>query len=221
MKRYQGKARTRILNDDEIRAVWAAADSHGQFGVADCNQDENCYYTINATKHAMSKKPSKGNIGWVEYLHVDADPNEDESPEQFKARSQTLIEGFELQPTFIVDSGNGIQLLWKVEPAIEVTGPEDFADVEAHNYALAEALVPIHQPAISTDYFASRAPQTFPTGRSAGWAGSSVERDFSSRCNGHCNTYCHLWRRYRRAASIRNPILRVVWRSSRHEHGHS
>lgn len=139
MKRYQGKARTRILNDDEIRAVWAAADSHGQFGVADCNQDENCYYTINATKHAMSKKPSKGNIGWVEYLHVYADPNEDESPEQFKARSQTLIEGFELQPTFIVDSGNGIQLLWKVEPAIEVTGPEDFADVEAHNYALAEA----------------------------------------------------------------------------------
>ena len=87
----------------------------------------------------MQSKPRKSDIARVEYLHVDADPNDDESPDQFKARLRPKIEAFPQQPTFVVDSGNGIQLLWRLRPAVKIGGDEVIKDIEARNYALALA----------------------------------------------------------------------------------
>jgi putative DNA primase/helicase len=100
----------------------------------------NIYYTLNAVKSSVSKKPTKQQIAQIEYLHVDADPEAGETPEQFKARFLPTARKFHAKPTFIVDSGNGIQLLWRLQKPIPITGPEVIADIESRNLALAVAL---------------------------------------------------------------------------------
>src|SRR5262249_38990024 len=43
------------------------------------------------------------------------DPISGETPEQAKKRYLEAIENFALKPTFIIDSGNGIQVLWRLK----------------------------------------------------------------------------------------------------------
>jgi hypothetical protein len=50
------------------------------------------------------------------------------------------LETFEPFPTFVIDSGNGLQLLWRLERPVEITDGDVIADIEARNYALAERL---------------------------------------------------------------------------------
>jgi hypothetical protein len=100
----------------------------------------NIYYSVNPTKRALSSKAKKADIASVAYLHVDADPDGGESPEAFKERMADRLERFEPFPTFVVDSGNGLQYLWRLEQPVEVTDDKVIADIEARNYALAEQL---------------------------------------------------------------------------------
>jgi hypothetical protein len=100
----------------------------------------NVYYTANVCRVAMASKPKKADIATVEFLHVDADPAKDESPEEFKERMQPVIDQFEPKPTFEIDSGNGLQFLWQLQPPVEITSDEVIADIEARNFSLAERL---------------------------------------------------------------------------------
>jgi hypothetical protein len=97
------------------------------------------YYSINPCKTALQSKASKGDIARVEYLQVDADPRKDELPEVFKARMLAAIAAFGHYPTFIIDSGNGLQLLFRLSTAVEITDDAVIADIEARNHALAVA----------------------------------------------------------------------------------
>jgi Protein of unknown function (DUF3987) len=99
----------------------------------------NLYYSINPTKTRLSKKARKLDIGRVEYLHVDADPSPDETPEQFKAKLLPQIAAYQPKPAFVVDSGNGLQLLWRLREAVEITSNDVIEDIEARNHALALA----------------------------------------------------------------------------------
>jgi len=74
---------------------------------------KNIYYTPNLTG-VVTKKPTKDDITAVDYLHVDADPDPNETPEQFRTRMLPVFEGFEPKPGFIVESGNGLNVLWPV-----------------------------------------------------------------------------------------------------------
>jgi putative DNA primase/helicase len=100
------------------------------------NVDRNVYYTLNAVKTAVSSKPTKQHIAQVEYLHVDADPDAGETPEQFKTRFLPTVRAFRIAPTFIVDSGNGVQLLWRLKRPVAATGPDVVAGIEARNLGL-------------------------------------------------------------------------------------
>jgi hypothetical protein len=84
---------------------------------------ENVYYSVNPTKTALLSKASKDDIARIEYLHADADPSDDETPQAFKARMIPKIEAFPYPPTFVIDSGNGFHLLWRLQEPVEVTGP--------------------------------------------------------------------------------------------------
>ena len=99
---------------------------------------ENVYYSINPPKRHLQSKAKKEDIAEVVYLHVDADPRDDESPEEAKARIRQVLETFPHKPTFEVDSGNGLQFLWQLENPIELRDAEDIARTEARNHALAE-----------------------------------------------------------------------------------
>jgi hypothetical protein len=124
-----GDTLTRTFDNEQARRFIAAQNA----------AKKNLYYSINPTKTALSSKARKQDIARVEYLHVDADPNPDETPEDFKVRLMQRIEKYKCKPTFVVDSGNGIQLLWRLQRAIEITGDDVIEDIEARNHALALA----------------------------------------------------------------------------------
>jgi hypothetical protein len=111
-----------------------------EFIVEQNNQGKNVYYSINPIKGDVLKpKAEKNDIARIEYLQVDADPRDDESPDEFKQRLLQRVEEFPQRPILVVDSGNGIQLLWELAEPVENTGPNVIADIEARNHALAEA----------------------------------------------------------------------------------
>ena len=86
------------------------------------NGTSNLYYSVNPTKTAMNKKPAKTDIAAVEYLLADLDPRDNEKSEDAKARYLEQLNGtFEPKPTVVVNSGNGIQCLWKLATAIDLS----------------------------------------------------------------------------------------------------
>jgi hypothetical protein len=122
------------------------------------NGKRNLYYSVNPTKSDASKKAAKINISAIEYLLSDLDLVKDETSEAAKVRYLNQLNGsFKPKPTGIVDSGNGIQTLWRLKQAIDlsqyplaidnegkpVLGPEAakiVADVEDRTKAIMERL---------------------------------------------------------------------------------
>src|SRR5262249_9522466 len=89
----------------------------------------NLYYAVNPTRAAMSKKAAKTDVTAVQYAWADLDPADDETPEQAKARYLEQLNGaFAPQPTAVVDSGNGIQCLWRLEEPIALGEPVTIVD---------------------------------------------------------------------------------------------
>ncbi len=97
------------------------------------NLKANIYYSVNPTKTAVTKKPSKADVSLGEFVHVDLDPEDNETTDAAKARYLAEIETLSWKPTAIIDSGNGIHALWRLEPEV---GPEHFDQVEACNKAI-------------------------------------------------------------------------------------
>jgi hypothetical protein len=54
---------------------------------------------------------------------ADLDPAEGESSVDAKARYRAQLETFEPRPTFVIDSGNGIQLFWRLTVSIGLGEP--------------------------------------------------------------------------------------------------
>jgi hypothetical protein len=66
----------------------------------------------------MNKKAAKADIAAIEYSLADLDPADGEASEAAKARYLAQLATFDPKPTVIVDSGNGIQCLWRLTAAI-------------------------------------------------------------------------------------------------------
>jgi Mesyanzhinovviridae DNA primase len=106
------------------------------------NEARGIYYSVNPTRTAMDKKPKKTDIDAIEYMLADLDPADGETSDAAKARYLAQLEGtFEPKPTVALDSGNGVQCLWRLQERIVLGelidggfSPEDQAkidDVEA------------------------------------------------------------------------------------------
>jgi hypothetical protein len=87
------------------------------------NGKRNVYYSTNPTRSNILKKAAKTDIAAIEYLLADLDPAKDEMPEAAKARYRRQLNTFEPKPTAIVDSGNGIQCLWKLAQPVVLGEP--------------------------------------------------------------------------------------------------
>ena len=101
------------------------------------NGTRNVYYSVNPTKGAVSKKATKSDIGRIEWIFGDLDPAADETPEAAKQRYLKALEA--LRPTAAVDSGNGLQVLYRLEAPVAPTEAA-IADVEARTKALMQRL---------------------------------------------------------------------------------
>ena len=76
----------------------------------------NLYYSVNPTRTAMCKKAAKTDIAAIEYVLADLDPADGETLGGGEgALSRAARGAFEPRPTAVVDSGNGIQCLWRLQ----------------------------------------------------------------------------------------------------------
>jgi len=119
------------------------------------NGKRNLYYSVNPVRQALDKKPKKTDIAAIEYLLSDLDPAKDETPVAAKARYRAQLEKMQPMPTAVIDSGNGLNGLWRLGTTIPLGAPvrdskgkltfsdEDkatIADVEARCKAMMERL---------------------------------------------------------------------------------
>jgi hypothetical protein len=76
------------------------------------------YYSVNPTRKETNKKAAKVDIAAIEFALADLDPKSDETSEAAKERYLAELDTFAPAPTGIVDSGNGIQVLWRLAEPI-------------------------------------------------------------------------------------------------------
>jgi hypothetical protein len=133
---------TAIIPDGATETITAHnADEVAGFVQAN-NGERNLYYAVNPLRRAMQKKAAKADVAAIEFMLADLDPNKDEPPPAAKQRYLDQLNACEPKPTFVVDSGNGIQCLWRLDQPIPLS-PKDqatIADVEARTKAVMEAL---------------------------------------------------------------------------------
>ena len=91
--------------------------------VAKHNGTRNLYYSLNPTRTRMGKKAAKTDIARIEYVPTDLDPKHDEPPEEAKKRYLTEIGKFKKKPTAVIDSGNGLNVIFKLAKPIELPEP--------------------------------------------------------------------------------------------------
>jgi Virulence-associated protein E len=84
---------------------------------------KNLYYSVNPTRTARTTKASKLDIAVIEFSFVDLDPQSHETPEIAKARYLAGLKVFTPVPTVIIDSGNGVQALWRLSEPIMLPEP--------------------------------------------------------------------------------------------------
>ncbi|MGE0750817.1 MAG: VapE domain-containing protein [Variibacter sp.] len=128
---------TAIVPDGPTTTITAFTEADVISFVRKHNGRRNIYYSVNPLTGATTKKASKKDIVAAEFVLADLDPQDDETPDEAKNRYLARLQQFELPPTAVVDSGNGIQALWRLaSPAM----PDAFPDVEARTKALIVSL---------------------------------------------------------------------------------
>lgn len=101
----------------------------------------NCYFSVNQPGWALDKRAQKSDIRTVRALHVDIDPRPDEEPADCKARALDDLSKHTPPPSVVIDSGNGIQAFWLLDPPVSLDGSEDeWRKIEAYNIGLEKAL---------------------------------------------------------------------------------
>jgi hypothetical protein len=109
------------------------------------NGTRNLYFGLNPTWRAMNKKPSKKDIARIEFICGDLDPRDNETADAGKARYTIKLAAFRPPPAGLIDSGNGLQGLWRLTTPIELNGDDAeramrIKDAEARGKALLLAL---------------------------------------------------------------------------------
>ena len=85
----------------------------------------NIYYSVNPTRTELWKKAAKTDIARIEFALADLDPRKDETAEEAKDRYLAALEQTQPQPSAIIDSGNGLQVLWRLNQPIILGEPVD------------------------------------------------------------------------------------------------
>ncbi|WP_321323785.1 DUF3987 domain-containing protein [uncultured Parasphingorhabdus sp.] len=123
-----------LVNDGQIHLVSIAPDS-GSISGTDfgCDVDRACkwaleqneagkgvYWTVNSVVSGINKKPKKGAISACRYAHADIDPPKDGAEFDRAAALVSLVQSA-CPPSFIIDSGNGLQAFWRLDEPCENT----------------------------------------------------------------------------------------------------
>ena len=111
-------------DDKKIETTTVRTPEEGDEFIRRYNGKRNLYYSVNPTRRHLDSKAAKTDIAAIEYMLADLDPSKGESSQDAKKRYLQQLNGeFEPKPTAVVDSGNGIQCLWKLETRIILREP--------------------------------------------------------------------------------------------------
>lgn len=129
-------------NTDEVRGITRKIGHPDLTAFIERNNGRNnLYYSVNDPKpDAPDDKLKKHHIKSINAVWLDADPKKDKPFEQEKQRLQDLttqLKTGENPPTYITDSGGGIQAFWLFEKPIEAT-PDQITHAESLSRGLAE-----------------------------------------------------------------------------------
>ena len=138
---------TAIVPDGKIETITAKTDDDVRTFVSKYDGIRNLYYSVNPTRKAMTSKAAKTDIAAIEYLLADLDPKQDETPEAAKARYLALLDELKPEPTAIIDSGNGIQVLLKLAEPIMLAEPVIATNAKGKS----EKVFPAETAALITD----------------------------------------------------------------------
>lgn len=119
---------TAIVPDGPTTTITATTPLQVRKFVGQHNSKQNLYYSLNPTRTALARKASKADIASIEFLHADLDPKPEETPGQAKERYNATLSAFSPGTSALIDSGNGVQALWRLHKAIVI--PEDTAEAE-------------------------------------------------------------------------------------------
>jgi hypothetical protein len=111
---------TANIPDRAIKTITARTEKEVTDFICEYNGKRNLYYSVNPTREGMAKKAAKTDIAFIEYALADLDPAEGEASGAAKQRYLQALENFEPKPTIAIDSGNGIQALWKLGTRIDI-----------------------------------------------------------------------------------------------------
>ena len=114
---------TAIMPDGPTETITARDEKDVDAFVRRSNGKKNIYFSVNPTRKAMTSKAAKTDIAAIEYVLADLDPRDDETPEAAKERYLQELDTRQPKPTAIIDSGNGIQALWKLAEPIALAEP--------------------------------------------------------------------------------------------------
>ncbi len=126
-----GKTETRTFKPSEADAAADWIEGH--------QGKRNLYFHVNPVRRPLDVKASKEDMARLACLHVDIDPRAGEDPAEEKERALKLLRAYTPKPTVIVDSGGGVQALWKLDPSdkLEIGGNIAKAqELEAYNIQL-------------------------------------------------------------------------------------
>ena len=100
------------------------------------NGRSNLYFGLNEVRPDFSgDKPKKADIAVIHGVGVDLDPSDQRNRETLLDEARALLDDDLTGPDVVIDSGNGVQAIWWVDP-LEAT-PANNADAEAQGRGLA------------------------------------------------------------------------------------
>lgn len=98
----------------------------------------NVYWTVNYARPGLDKKPSKHDIRAARFVHVDIDPPKSGGAFDKVAIAAAMTE-IEAPPSFIIDSGGGLQAFWRLDQPCENMASIEGINTQVRDYFEADA----------------------------------------------------------------------------------
>jgi len=93
------------------------------------NGTRNLHFAVNPVR-VENIKASKTDVGAIEFVFADLDPRDGEAADAAKARYLAALKPFQPAPAFVIDSGNGVQVLWHLDQPITLPKPVKGVDAQ-------------------------------------------------------------------------------------------
>lgn len=128
----EGAPTETFLQKSEIPAMsdWIARHNH----------NAGIYFCANPTRKRMHKRPREEHILAFQYCGLDFDPGADETPDDCWTRVLAILDDYLLKPTLVWSTGNGVQALWWLKPAIMLKDRAQILRCKSAGRALVHAL---------------------------------------------------------------------------------